>query len=282
VDWIEDRFTVPKVGHGGTLDPLAEGVLPIHFNEATKVVECLHENHKTYRVRCRFDLQSESRDLGETVRSVESDAPKPSREVIREQLESFQDSPLQVPPAYSAIKVDGKPLYEWARSSEENSPDVEARQVELHSTRLLQFDYPTLTFEISCGKGFYVRSLVRDLSDALDQPGGIVTVLVRTQYGPYDLNDCTKFYDDTENWWIAARPIRSALRTIPSRQCNPDEIQRITNGGRVPREITERDRTAAVGPEGRLHALLEPAPRNPESEWKPKRVLNRKNPPIAS
>lgn len=276
VDCIEERFSILKVGHGGTLDPMAEGVLPLHFNEATKVVEYLHETTKTYRVRCRFDLHSDSMDLGNDVHFVGSDASEPPKKEVREQLQSFQGSHLQIPPAYSAVKVDGKPLYDWARSSEKNLPAVEARRVQCHEIQLLHFNYPSLTFELSCGKGFYVRSLVRDLADALNQPGGIVTVLVRTQYGPYDLTSCAKLHEDPEHWKSAIHPVRSALETIPLRTCEPEEIQRITNGGRVVRTIMERDRAAAVDAKGRVHAVLEPVPDHPGSEWKPRRVLNRR------
>ncbi len=282
VDQLQNKLDISKIGHGGTLDPLAEGVLPLHFNEATKVVEYLHENPKTYRVRCRFDFSSASRDLGEEVRPVESDTPNPSREEMKKRLQSFQGSQLQTPPTYSAIKVEGKPMYEWARSADRTPPNIESRQVECHFIRLLHYDYPSLTFEISCGKGFYVRSLVRDLAKTLNQPGGIVTVLVRTQYGPYSLNSCAKLHDNTEQWHSSIFSIPSALRTIPIRECDNNEIQRLTNGGRIPRTIKRRDRAAAVDSENYVHALLEPATRNPDGEWKPKRVLNRKRPTITS
>lgn len=275
VDEVETRCDVDKVGHGGTLDPLAEGVLPLHLNEATKVVEYLHENPKTYRVRCRFDLRSPSLDLGEEVSSVESAEPIPSRKELQSQLQYFEGSQQQVPPNYSAIKVDGKPLYEWSRSSDE-IPEVESRRVHCHSLRILHYDYPSLTFTVTCGKGFYVRSLVRDLAERFDQPGGIVTVLVRTKYGPYRLGSCAQLDDPADEWRPLARPPRSALDTIPVRHCDRRELRSITNGGRIPREIFERDRAAAVGPDGRVHALLEPAKQDPEKYWKPKRVLNRK------
>lgn len=273
VDEVQVHFEDAKIGHGGTLDPLAEGLLPLHFNEATKVVDYLHEQPKSYRVRCRFDLKSPSLDLGETVSSTPATDPPPERQV-REAVADFVGEVEQVPPDYSAIKMDGQPLYERARSGNVND-GPRSRNVVCESARVLHYDYPALTVQLTCGEGFYVRSMVRDLAEDLDQNGGIVTALVRTAYGPYELSEAARLYEKPERWAPAARPLESALGAVPFRECDEEELKRIVHGGRIPRTRIDSPRAAATGSEGRVHALLEPDPSNPGGTWKPKRVLNR-------
>lgn len=278
VDEVESLLPDCKIGHGGTLDPLAEGVLPLHFNEATKVVPYLHREPKTYRVRVRFDYRSESYDLGEAVTEVDPGG-EPAFEEVRNVLDPFEGTIDQVPPKYSAIRSDGDRLYDLTRGSGDPSP--EARSVTCYGLSIVDFDFPALSLEIHCGKGFYVRSLVRDLATALGLSGGLVTALVRSNYGPYKLDRCARL-DRPEEWPDSFEPPRSAVVNYPAIECGASTIDRVSNGGWIDRSLTDTPVAMALGPEGRLHAILEATRERGSAQWRPKRVLNRNRPGIGA
>lgn len=172
-----------KGGHGGTLDPLATGILPLAFGEATKALPYVVDASKTYRFTVRFGIETTTLDAeGEGV--VISDH-RPETEAIEAALPDFHGLIQQVPPAFSAIKVDGERAYDLARAGE--AVELAARQVEILSLRLLDRpDADHATFEVDCGKGTYVRSLARDLSKAVGTVGHVV-MLRRMRVGPFGL-----------------------------------------------------------------------------------------------
>lgn len=274
VDEVEDRLTNCKIGHGGTLDPMAEGLLPLHFNEATKLVQYLHKQRKTYRFRVRFDYRSDSFDLGETVESV-NNSHNPRRKEFEKILPDFVGTYDQHPPKYSALRSDGDRFHELARKSQGKAPD--ARAVTCHDLSLLHYDFPGATLRVTCGKGFYVRSLVRDLGDALNLKGGVATALVRTQYGPYSLGDSAKLHEPNQ-WSLYFTPPRSAVRTFPWIRCDAETITHLTNGKWIDREPSEKSPAMAIGPDQKLHAILEATDERGKNQWRPRRVLNRSIP----
>jgi tRNA pseudouridine55 synthase len=270
VDIVSTRLGNPKIGHGGTLDPLAEGLLPLHVNEATKVVRFLHPQLKNYRFRCRFDLFSASLDLGETVEEVKN-LPRLDQETVQATLQKFQGEISQLPPKYSAVKHNGKPLYDHARSENAMPSDIEPRSVYCDSIELINFNFPAMTLSVTCGKGFYVRALVRDISEELNLKGGLITSLVREGYGPFRLNDSALIDHTVDQWTEVLQPVKSVLNEIPFRTCSRDELDRVCNGAPIPRH-SDNSRAAAIGPDNRVHALLEPLD---QERWTPDRVLNR-------
>ncbi len=177
-------FNAAKAGHTGALDPLATGVLPLCFGEATKFSQFLLDADKTYRVRACFGVTTNTLDAEGEIQ-VEKDASSLAREQVAAALDSFRGDILQVPPMFSALKRDGKPLYQLARQGLE--VEREPRQVTIHSLEMTGF-WPgaraEAEFEASCSKGTYIRTLIADMGDLLGV-GAHVTALRRTRAGPY-------------------------------------------------------------------------------------------------
>ena len=174
-----------RVGHGGTLDPLAEGVLPICFGQATRLMEYLVDSPKLYRMEVQLGVTTTTYDgEGEVVK--QGDFSEVNREAVDEALKSFQGIIYQTPPMYSAIKRQGKRLYELARSGQ--VVDREARKVEVSRIEVLSFEPPLLSLDVESGRGAYMRSLAHDLGETLGC-GGYLKSLVRLKSGPFRAED---------------------------------------------------------------------------------------------
>lgn len=184
-----------KVGHAGTLDPLATGVLLLCTGRATKQIETLQEQEKEYVAGVRLGATTASFDREHPV-----DATFPvehiDRRLIESTLERFTGYIEQTPPAYSACKIDGKRAYRYMREGVAVEPRT--KRVHIESISVEQFALPDLTLRIRCGKGTYIRSLARDLGEALGS-GAYLTSLRRTRAGGYSEADCLR-YDDLEEW----------------------------------------------------------------------------------
>ncbi|MDP6473448.1 MAG: tRNA pseudouridine(55) synthase TruB [Alphaproteobacteria bacterium] len=169
-----------KVGHGGTLDPLATGVLPVALGEATKTVAYVMDGTKAYRFTLKW---GEARDTDDSEGAItETSEVRPSRQQVERILPDFIGDISQMPPKYSALKVSGRRAYALARA---NKPVALApRQVRIDSLRLLDSDAKTASFDVICGKGTYIRALARDLAGALGTCAH-VSVLRRTAVGPF-------------------------------------------------------------------------------------------------
>lgn len=176
---VRRLLNLKKVGHGGTLDPLATGVLPIAVGKATRLLAYLPEN-KAYQAKIRLGMQTTTDDLeGEVI--FQQSAPHLSLEEIELQLHQFLGTIEQIPPAYSAIQRDGKRLYELARKGE--AVTVPKRTVEIHKIDVLSWypgEFPELELEIHCGSGTYIRAIARDLGTQLNI-GGTLAGLKRTE-----------------------------------------------------------------------------------------------------
>jgi tRNA pseudouridine55 synthase len=174
-----------RVGHAGTLDPLASGVLPVLVGQATRLAEYLSESGKAYRASVRFGVVTTTYDAeGEVVRVAPEAALALTRERIETVLPQFLGEQEQVPPVYSAIKRDGQPLYALARAGREVTP--EPRRVRIDALHIVAWAPPDLALDVECGKGTYIRSLAYDLGERLG-PGAHLAALVRTRSGPFRL-----------------------------------------------------------------------------------------------
>jgi tRNA pseudouridine55 synthase len=178
-----------RVGHGGTLDPLATGVLPIAVGPATRLLQFL-PTAKAYRATVRFGITTTTDDLEGEVLQIHSATEVMQTEVV-EALKAFEGTLQQIPPIYSAIQVDGQRLYKLARKGEVVKP--EPRTVEVHRIEILDWQvkdpaHPEVTLQIACGPGTYIRSIARDLGEVL-QVGGTLAQLVRTQSCGFELTD---------------------------------------------------------------------------------------------
>src|SRR5579862_9142002 len=179
---VKRLFNAKKAGHTGSLDPLATGMLPICFGEATKFSQFLLESDKCYQVEAKLGVKTRTGDAeGEVI------AVKPVMDLTCERLEAvlsqFVGQIQQIPPMYSALKIQGKPLYELARQGIEIPR--EARSVQIYRLQLIDFQAETLKFEVQCSKGTYVRTLVEDIGELLGC-GAHVSALRRTVVLPYN------------------------------------------------------------------------------------------------
>ena len=184
-----------KVGHAGTLDPLATGVLLLCTGRATKRIEELQRQEKEYVADLKLGATTASFDMEHP-----EDATYPTahitRELIEEVLPRFVGEIEQTPPAYSACKIDGKRAYDYKRSGEDITP--RSKKVQIYSIKIEEFALPLLRLRVSCGKGTYIRSLARDLGNAL-QSGAYLTALRRTRAGGFTEKDCIAF-EDLPRW----------------------------------------------------------------------------------
>lgn len=178
-----------KSGHAGTLDPIAEGVLVLCMGRATKLVELLMDHPKVYRATARLDLTSESYDNEKDVKPVSVGAP-PELGHVQATLRNYEGTIEQVPPALSALKVRGRPAYRLSRAGK--PPRLHPRPVTIYWTHLARFDYPMLEFEVACGRGTYIRALIRDIGEELGT-GGCLTGLVRQAIGPFRVDQSWTF-----------------------------------------------------------------------------------------
>ncbi len=167
-----------KIGHSGTLDPLATGVLILAVGKATRLSEYLLKQDKCYLVKGQFGLESETYDADGDVREVE--CREVEEEELLKALQKFKGEIEQVPPPYSAVRIKGKRAYELAR--EGKKVELPPRRVKIHSIELVDFSYPTFTLEVCCSSGTYIRSLIHDIGKELSC-SAIVVELRRTKVG---------------------------------------------------------------------------------------------------
>ena len=171
---------INKVGHTGTLDPLATGVLPICINEATKLVQFLIQDHKEYRATMLLGTSTDTFDI--EGRITEQSMPDVTEEEVASVMQRLVGTMEQKPPRYSAIKYKGKPMYKWARAGLQLDPPL--RTVEIHRIQIVQMNLPYIIFDVSCSKGTYIRSLCHDVGQMLGCPACLAG-LRRTRSGHF-------------------------------------------------------------------------------------------------
>lgn len=185
VSRLRRLLSIKKIGHSGTLDPMAEGVLNCFVGQATKFIDLLPEDKKTYEAGFELGKSSDTLDIWGEVEEYDFDSP--SRETVEETLKCFLGSSLQIPPMYSAIKVKGKALYRYAREGIEVKR--KEREIFIHHLELLDFDGTKGTILMQCSRGTYVRSLLHDLGERLGT-GAVMSSLIRLHNDWVDLKDC--------------------------------------------------------------------------------------------
>jgi tRNA pseudouridine55 synthase len=279
VSTVKRLYAAKRVGHAGTLDPLASGALPIALGEATKTVPFVMDGRKSYRFTVRWGEERDTDDAEGVV--VATSAERPEAAAIRAAVGSFIGTIAQVPPAFSAIKVDGERAYDLAREGARVA--LPARPVTIHQLTLVETPDPDhAVFEACCGKGAYVRALARDLGRLLGV-GGHVCALRRTAVGPFGEDNMISL-EDLEALWHRAgagegnladalMPVETALDDIPALALGRADAARLRRGQAV--LVRGRDAPTFRGPVyvttgGRLVALAE----IDRGEILPKRVFN--------
>jgi len=221
-----------KAGHAGTLDPDATGLLAVAFGEATKTIPYLTDALKTYRFTVVFGSATSTDDAGGDV--IATSAVMPNKDNILSALPQFRGDIFQVPPQVSAVKVDGARAYDLAREGE--VMNLKARPLFVEALELTDFNGKTAELEMTCGKGGYVRSIARDLGEALDTKAH-VGWLRRTQSGPFDLDNAIPFanWADADREGSSAlqnalRPAEAAIADFPTVHLGSDAETKVRNG----------------------------------------------------
>ena len=266
------------VGHGGTLDPIATGVIPVCIGQATRVMEFLLDSSKQYTCGIHMGVTTDTYDaMGEI--AAERDASHVTRQAIESALEDFQGEIAQVPPMYSALKRQGRRLYDLAR--EGVKVELDSRPVVVHEIYLTEWVPPVATVNIVCGKGFYVRSLAHDLGNALGC-GGHMKSLVRRRTGPFHIADAVSLEDAqreiesgrTADWLIGPD---SVLESMPAMIVGQQHQSAIRNGRALPPGVgpsTEpgSGRIRAYGTDGAFVAIMRFDAKL--RQWRPDKVFN--------
>ena len=245
---VRRLFDAQKAGHGGTLDPLATGVLAIALGEATKTVPYVMDGPKTYRFTVTFGARTDSDDSEGEV--VETTDVRPTPEQVISAMDAFRGDIMQVPPRVSAIKVDGERAYDLARDGE--AFELAARPMTVYRLELLESSPEAASFEVEATKGFYVRSLARDIAQECGTLGH-VTSLRRLATGPFEesqavsLEKLEDLGQDSDLFEYLADPIH-ALAGIPAVELDPTEAVRMRNGNPV--SLVRRSQIGRLGDVG--------------------------------
>lgn len=213
---------IKRLGHGGTLDPMATGVLPVFVGNATKACDIMPDNTKSYRAGFRLGETSDTQDV--TGKILSHSDKTVSRSELEAVLPEFTGKIMQLPPMYSAVQVNGQRLYDLARKGVE--VERTPREIEVKGITLLEYDEVKRegTLDIACGKGTYIRTIINDIGERLGC-GGIMTSLVRTSSGGFTLGDCYTFEEiqqarDEERLEELLLPIERVFETLPKLRLN--------------------------------------------------------------
>lgn len=227
VSYFRKLTKIKQIGHTGTLDPFAEGVLPICIGKATRLIEYLSDD-KAYLATVQFGKNTDSYDLTGNV--TETFNTKITKEDVLYNLQNFKGEIVQIPPVYSAIKMNGKKLYEYARQGE--NVEIKPRKVIISKIELNNFDEQEQTAEIyvECSKGTYIRSIAYDLGKYLEC-GGYLKKLIRTKAGKFNINSSIKMNDFLFISDVEENLIKPAVvLDYPKYELNEEEYKRIITG----------------------------------------------------
>lgn len=234
---IVKKITKSKVGHTGTLDPNATGVLPLLIGNATKVSKYLINHDKEYEVVLQLGIRTETADVeGKVIEQKEVTAEMLNRDNIEEKLQQFIGKQEQIPPIYSAIKVNGKKLYEYARKGQE--VELKPRQIEIYSIQLVGINEKEkqISFKVKCSKGTYIRSLCEDISKKLGTVG-YMKELNRLQAGEFYIKDAVTISEMKEK--IEAGNLENIItieeifKNNPQIQLEQEQIEPYINGVKI-------------------------------------------------
>ncbi len=222
-----------KIGHGGTLDPMAEGVLPIFVGNATKAVDYCPDSTKEYRAGMKFGVTTDTQDFtGKVISTSKIEVPPNAQYTLKAK---FTGDLMQKPPMYSAIQIDGQRLYDLARQGKEI--EREPRPIHIYSLDFEEFQDNTATILVSCSKGTYIRTLIHDMGIEVGA-GAIMTSLVRTRSGNFTLRDCYKLSEVREASETGGKdavekllmPIDVIFNALPAARLNSQQTSMFMNG----------------------------------------------------
>lgn len=221
-------FNTRRIGHGGTLDPMATGVLPVFVGRATRGVEFFEHAEKTYEAVLQLGLTTDTEDTSGTV--LEKKEVHISETEFKGILSQFRGKIMQIPPMYSALKINGQKLVDLARKGK--TVERQPREIEIFELTPLEFTGTTARLRVKCSKGTYIRTLCKDIGEALGC-GGCMAALRRVQAGEYTIDEAVPLMalleeQEPEKW---LRPVDSLFRNHPSVTLSANQEKRIRNGG---------------------------------------------------
>lgn len=225
---LKKKLNISKVGHTGTLDPNATGVLPILIGKGTKFSKYLINHDKTYKAKIELGKKTDTADVEGNVIEEKSVDTEYIKQNLVQVLESFVGKQEQVPPMYSAIKKNGKKLYEYARKGEKI--EVEPRKIEIYKIELVEYNEKKIDFIVSCSKGTYIRSLCEDIAEKLNTVGYMKN-LERLQVGEFNIEKSVLIDDvNTENIEKYLYTLEDILKDTPNLNLNPKKLNLFLNG----------------------------------------------------
>ena len=273
---IRSASGVKKVGHGGTLDPLATGVIPVAIGKATRLLEYFLMSNKSYIAQIHFGKTTDTFDSEGEIISTKMDPPLDIN-VIEKTMNSFRGEIEQTPPPFSAIKKNGRRLYDLARRGLDTY--IEPRNVTVNEIKIINYEPPILDLFIRCGKGFYVRSLANDLGKILGC-GGYLNDLKRTSLGNFEISKSillAKAMSAIENGDTSkiVQPIETCVGNFERVNLSSEETTNIKNGQKIPYtldySIAKGSLASAFSPKGDLAAII--MFEDKAREWKPVKVF---------
>jgi tRNA pseudouridine55 synthase len=273
VSIVRNGTGIRKVGHAGTLDPRASGVLVLCLGAATRLSEFLSTASKRYEAVIRFGMSTETYDAeGDAIRIT---GTAPNEEDIRSILPQFIGEIEQVPPPYSAIKIQGRKAYELARKGED--VELDPRKITIYHLEFMDYNPPDLILSVECSAGTYIRSLAHDLGEQLNT-GAHLANLRRVKSGPFTLDDCIPLSQLelsflSGEWGQYVRPATEALPELPTIKVVGPALDDLHNGRMISAEGKAEGLACAIGPDGDLVAILEAV--QDGSFWHPKKVFGR-------
>lgn len=220
-------FNTRRIGHGGTLDPMATGVLPVFVGRATRGVEFFEHAEKTYETVLRLGLTTDTEDITGTV--LTETKVSVTEEQIAQTLEAFRGEIMQIPPMYSALKVNGQKLCDLARKGK--TVERQPRPITIHELTLLERGENTLRLRVRCSKGTYIRTLCKDIGEALGC-GGCMEALRRVSAGEYTIDEAVPLQEllETENPGKYLWDVDTMFRNFPAMTLTPNQEKRCRNG----------------------------------------------------
>ena len=263
---------IRRAGHTGTLDPRASGVLVVLIGPAVRLSEYVSASDKRYQATIQLGRSTDTYDSEGTVTKA-TPVEDISEDQFDEILQSYVGEIEQVPPPYSAVKVKGKKAYEMARKGK--PVDLEPRIINVFNLEILEWAPPEVVIDVYCSSGTYVRSLANDLGDSLGT-GAHLICLRRTKSGQFTLRDAVPLRQlkesfDAGDWYQFLIPAAEALGDWPMIELNPDEVELVRHGHRIPAEEDVQDWVRGLSQQGDLVALLENDPET--NEWQPRKVF---------
>lgn len=251
VSVVRKKLSFKKVGHTGTLDPNAAGVLPICVGQATKISQFLLDSKKRYRGELTLGIETDTQDAYGKV--LYDKNVSVTEEAILNAFKSFQGEILQVPPMFSALKVKGQKLYELAREGFE--VDRTPRRVLVEELNVLDIRGSKILFDIVCSKGTYVRTICKDIGDYLGT-GGMMSFLLRTATGPFDISSAITLeeFQSADNVEAVLLPIDSSLQHMKSVEVLPAAAKAALNGNTLSLKQLKKNGSISIGEEVRVYA----------------------------